>query len=330
MKKQLGQFYTKRAKYIIGNLLDIYPLNSVVIDPFAGEADLLNIISKKHKVIGYDIEPKKSYIDLRDSLLNPINYIKKWIITNPPYLARNKNNDKIIYKKYKVSDLYKASLKSIVGCNGGVVILPLNFLCDEDDSFRKYFLSKYKIIKLNIFEKPVFSNTTYTICSFSFIKEKNKKQIFNTTFFPSKEIEKFYIDFDNGYKIGSDFFNLLKNKSNIKVSRLLKGEDSPNSKLFLRAVDTGSEKGKINLTLKDEPFFGKITDRTFATIKLSKDFSLKQQQTICNKFNKILNFYRKKYHSLFLTNYRNNFRKRISFKTTYDLISFIIRKLNLL
>jgi len=42
--------------------------------------------------------------------------------------------------------------------------------------------------------------------------------------------------------------------------------------------------------------------------------------------NKILNEYREKYDSLFLTNYRDNNRKRISFTLVYTLINYSIIK----
>jgi len=332
MKKQLGQFYTKRAEYIVENLLKIYPIGSIIIDPFAGENDLLNLVSNKHKIIGYDIQPKKYNIIKNDSLLNPISYNNKWIITNPPYLARNKNKDKIIYDKYQVNDLYKASMKAINGCNGGIVIVPLNFLCNKDNDFRKWFLSQNEIKRINIFEEQVFDDTAYTVCSFSFIKKENTSQFINVVFYPSGQKERFFIDYKNGYKIGSDFYNLIENKSNIKVSRLLLNETS-NSNIFLKAIDTGSKNGIIKLEINKNYYYGKQTDRAFATIKFSKKISIKNQALICKSFNNILNKYRKKYHSLFLTNYRNSTkhlaRKRISFNTAYSLVGHILKILDI-
>ena len=41
----------------------------------------------------------------------------------------------------------------------------------EHTPFIQSFLEKYNIILLNIFEEQVFDDTTYTICSFQFLKQ---------------------------------------------------------------------------------------------------------------------------------------------------------------
>jgi hypothetical protein len=321
-KRKLGQFYTKNSSYITTGLLDIFNKDDIVIDPFCGEWDLLKLI--KNKKEGYDIDPKNKETLLRDSLLNPINFEGKAIITNPPFLAKNKNRDKNIYNLFNVDDLYEASLLSIIGCEKGIIILPLNFFSSNRNKIRKIFLSNYKIIRLNIFEEKVFDDTSYTICSFSFVKEKNIEQKLNCFFFPSGENKTFEIKEKDGFLIGAEIFNLQK--STVKIKRLLIGGVS-NSNLFLSAIDTGSKEGKINLSIKDY-YYGKNTDRAFATIVFDKDFSLGEQIIISEKFNNKLNYYRKKYNSLFLTNYRNSTsymaRKRIGFDLAYNLISNII------
>lgn len=53
------------------------------------------------------------------------------------------------------------------------------------------------------------------------------------------------------------------------------------------------------------------------------------QKYIIEQFNILLNFYRDKYNSLFLTNYRESntiARKRISFDLIYTLVNHIIYK----
>ena len=96
-KKNRGQFYTTNSSYI----LEGFPLppNDVrcVIEPFAGKGDLIDWV-KNAGYIGniesYDIEPKNTGIVKRDTLVNPPNYENTWIITNPPFLARNKSEKK--------------------------------------------------------------------------------------------------------------------------------------------------------------------------------------------------------------------------------------------
>lgn len=86
----------------------------------------------------------------------------------------------------------------------------------------------------------------------------------------------------------------------------------------------------------EEPFYGKNTDRVFATILIKPNNEnnktiiedTENQEEIIEDFNIYLNKMRKKYNSLFLTNYREskngNGRKRISFKLCYKLINDLL------
>ena len=107
-KKDLGQFYTTNYSYILQNL-KIPEKEKNIIEPFAGQGDLLNFIEKKDgvNIEYYDIDPKKQFIIKRDTLLNPPEYKNKFVITNPPYLARNKSDNKELFDKYNQNDLYK-------------------------------------------------------------------------------------------------------------------------------------------------------------------------------------------------------------------------------
>lgn len=346
-KTQLGQFFTKNSNYIVGNLLDIFPKKSIIVDPFVGEGDLLKIIPNSHPliptniekiqkniiinnkrmIIGFDIDKKIKGAIYKDTLNNPPDYTGVWIITNPPYLARNKNKDKSLYNKYNLGDLYKIALKTIMKAEGGIIIIPLNFFSSSNFKLRNEFLSNFKIIKMNIFDEKVFNDTDYTVCSFSFKKEKQTKQTLNSTIYPNKIKKTFEIDIKDNFIIGSEFFNLIKS-NDLKIKRLVKG-GTPNSDIYLRAIDTGTPQGRISLSLNNNHLYAKDSDRTFATIILDKNYSLDEQKIICQKFNELLEYYRNKYHSLFLTNYRNSSksyaRKRISFNDAYSLISYIIK-----
>jgi tRNA G37 N-methylase Trm5 len=332
-KSELGQFFTTNSKYITQSLLSVFEEDDTVVDPFAGNWDLLNLIKDKcTKVEAYDIDPKNTLTEKRDSLLNPCSYSNKKILTNPPYLARNKFNDKTIFDVYATDDLYKAALKSISSSDGGVIILPLNFLSSSDDSTRKEFLNLFKITKMNIFEEQVFDDTSYTVCAFSFVRKTSrmKKFSFKATIFPSKEKIDIILNEEHSYRVGEDYFNDLAAGEQIKISRLREGAVS-NSNLFLRALDSGSNSGRISLSVADKPFFGKNTDRAFATLVLPVELTIKQQQDIADRFNLKLEEYRKQYNSLFLSQFRNSTasgaRKRISFDEAYALVGSVLIEL---
>ena len=147
-KKKYGQYYTTNCDYILKDF--IIPNNVKLIEPFVGQGDLVKW-SKRNDWDLYDIDPKINAIT-QNTLLNPPDYKDKYVITNPPFLAKNKNKDKTIYEKYNVGDLYKAAIKSfIIGdIIGGILIVPLNFLCDRDKNLRNLFFKKYSIDKVKI------------------------------------------------------------------------------------------------------------------------------------------------------------------------------------
>ena len=102
-KSQLGQFYTTNYDYILQNMVIPEGINHI-IEPFVGKGDLLNFLKNKDKynLELYDIEPSfddflsrsgKKVIQ-KDTLEDPPCYDEKFVLTNPPYLARNKNTNK--------------------------------------------------------------------------------------------------------------------------------------------------------------------------------------------------------------------------------------------
>ena len=117
------QHFTSNFETILYNI-DFHPAEA--IDPFAGNCDLVSYSPNTNWEL-YDIDVKKPCVIQRDTLLNPPSYEGKSVITNPPYLARNKANDKKIFDKYQVDDLYKAAILSIIGCKDGILIIPINF-----------------------------------------------------------------------------------------------------------------------------------------------------------------------------------------------------------
>ena len=318
-KQQLGQFYTSNSKHITCNLLDIFNANDVIVDPFAGNNDLINLLPN-HKTLSFDIDPQNDNIIKNDSILNPIDYTDKWIFTNPPYLSRNKNKDKSLYNKFHLDDLYKIAVKTIIGCKGGILILPINFFSSTDNTIRSLFLKNYIVKRVNVFETPVFDDTTYNICSFSFIKQENDEQNISFFFYPSNKT--LTIEMKEPYIIGNEIYNL--EQSHIKVSRLLIDEE-PSSYMFLNAIDRRDD--LISLSYNEEPYYGKKTDRVFATISFNTHLTKQHQLDIIKLFNEKLNYYRDKYNSLFLPNYRDNNRKRIPFKLAYILISNSLKEI---
>lgn len=327
-KKELGQFFTTNSEYITSGLLNIFPKGATIVDPCAGNWDLLNLVKDKFKVEAYDIDPKNKQTEKRDSILNPPNFGGKWIFTNPPYLYKSRAKEKLLFEKYHTDDLYKASMLTMLEeAEGGVLIIPLNFFCASDKEIRKKFLSEFEVKKLKIFEKTVFADTDIPVCAFSFVRKENTEQVLNTTFLPQGKKKKFHVKYDEGYTIGAEIFNLKQ--SNIEVKRLINLKEKPAlSYLHLRCIDTGTEQGKVEMFWSRERYFGHEDRRGYITLTFNEHIPIKFQKSLIIDFNKKLNKYRKQYRGMFLPSFKScgkdMIKKRIGYKTVYTLVSNIL------
>lgn len=318
------QHYTTRAEYILQGLVDYIPKDAKVIEPFVGEGDLLGCFPKWECL--YDIEPSPLMPNAiqQDTLKNPPDYKGRWVITNPPFLAKNKAADKSLFLKYGLDDLYKITLHTLLESEGGVIIVPLNFITDEySDVVRKEFLSKFKIDRINVFKTPVFPSTTYSVCAFAFHREENTKQNFICRI-PEEEIEfEMFLSSKYGYRYGGEIFAQLDKQKNY-FSRLLKDREPEGfiTNLKLYGLDTRTE--LIHITYESEYYYGKPTDRIYLTFVCLKELDEGTQKLLAEKFNIKLNEIRKQYHNLILTNYRDYNRKRIGFDLAYKLLSYLL------
>jgi len=382
MKNKLGQFYTTNHKQILNGMKIPDTINEKkiknIIEPFVGKGHLLEFITnkEKYKIECYDIVnpkiqehkinlnnsyvlPLKKYLNKsvvsfkkQDVLKHQLDYSDKFVITNPPYLARNKNKDKSLYDKYSTNDLYKCFIINLIKGKGtpplgGIIIIPLNFWSSmriKDKYLRKQFLDIFKIEKLNIFEKSVFDDTNYTICSFQFkLKSKNENnsciniRIFND----EKEIQTINTKLNkNNYIIGGEIYKLEQNKNKkYNISRLttknkvLCGGNEFNpyiTNILVKCIDDNSRNQiQMSYTKNKDRYIDetpKLSARSYATLVIKPSLNKKQQENLINKFNQFIKKKRQQYNSLFLTNYRENARKRISFKLVYKIINYLLNE----
>lgn len=338
LKKELGQFFTTNYQYILQQL---YIPDNIdhIIEPFCGQGDLINFIKDKdrYSIECYDIESRKEYIIQRDTLMNPPSYKNKFVITNPPYLARNKTIEKNSFDKYNTNDLYKCFLKELLTNQvlGGIVIIPLNFwssIRKADIELRRDFLNIYNVLHLNIFEEQVFEDTSYTICSFQFeLKENNLPNTIDITIYPSKRNINILLNEGNNYMIGGEIYNLHTNDT-YTITRLTgKNKGLSNTNIVAKCIDDNIN-SKICLFYSDDIIkyidnTPNQTARTYATLVIDPVLNEEKQKELIVKFNSYLEASREKYHSLFLTNYRESkdiARKRISFDLVYKIIKHIL------
>ena len=335
-KQNLGQFFTTRYAHILQNL-SIPEDITTIIEPFTGNGDLLNFLDKeKYTIECYDIESRHNFIKTQDTLLIPPDYTNKFILTNPPYLARNKSKNKTLFDKYNVNDLYKCFIKELFSNrpNGGIIIIPLNFwssIRKADIQLRREFLNIYEIIHLNIFEEQVFDDTTTTVCSFQFtLKIQEQIQEFGISIYPSNIFLLIPpLNNSNNYMIGGGIYNLPV-KGYYRITRLTK-KNKQNTNILVKCIDD-NERNMIGLSVVDDNNIyvdntQNQTARTYATLVIEPKIDIFEQKELVKKFNAFLCIWRTTYHSLFLNNYRESkdiARKRISFDLVYKIIEYIL------
>lgn len=274
--------------------------------------------------------------------------------------ANSQTKDLYFSKNNSVfEDLYQVSLNAMIDSNEGIMIVPLNFLSAENSRrIREIFFNKFKIVKLNIFSEQVFDDTTYNVISFYYKKKSSFEDtiITDAHIFPDNHKIKLELSRNYNWQLGGEFiskvnsvknllgvyrltvkdlksgpasvrlaFNNIKDIEEHKLDSTLE-EAIKNNIMFLRAIDSKNGK-KIQLedirNYKVYGLVGKETSRNMAYLMFKKPLPLKEQVELIELFNKELNEARDKHLSFFLTNFRDNNRKRISFDFTYKLLNYI-------
>lgn len=314
--------YTTESEMICGNLIQYIPADAKLIEPFVGGEDLVQLFPN-HNWETYDVDSNTNAQHYQDTLLNPPDYTGKWVITNPPFLAKNKASNKTIFDKYGVDDLYKAFLISILECEGGIAIVPTNFLSDERTSdIRKKFFNRFEILELNIFTIPVFKTTTYSVCSFAFKRAEiaDEREI-KCNVMPDNISYNITLHQSYGYRLGGDIVSKIENHKNY-FGRLT-ATTAPTkfiTNIKLYGLDTRSE--RIHVAFED-PFVGKNTDRVYATFVCDMEISEEDQKKMIDLFNQKFEQFRLDTFDLALTNYRDYNRKRVGFDFAYRFLSMV-------
>jgi hypothetical protein len=218
---------------------------------------------------------------------------------------------------------------------GGILIIPLNFwssIRKNDIILRKEFLKRFDILHLNIFEQQVFSDTTYTVCSFQFqLKIDSIMKEINISIYPCGKEIKTILSEHNNFMIGGHIYN-LKINGNYTINRITKNnKNDANTNILVKCIDD-NEDNKIGLSIVDNKDVyvdntPNLSARTYASLIINPVLNAGEQKKLVDKFNTYLNGEREKYHSLFLTNYRESkdiARKRISFDLVYKICQYLL------
>ena len=282
LKKIKGQFYTTKSSYILDGL-PLPPQDcKCVVEPFVGKGDLIEWLKQKdykQPIVAYDIDPKWNETIQQDTLLNPPDYTDSWVLTNPPYLARNKQTDKTIYDKYKTNDLYKCFILSLTqqsNYKGGIMIIPAGFFFSprQVDIFcRNRFMKKNKLICVRYFEERVFDDTPTTVVAVVFERSSTilKEQDVVWERYPMKDKKVFKMYADSAWIIGGDIYT-LPISSSISIRRSVNGQELKEGEqqtfMTLRALDSGKADGRLCMYYKKDYIYpAKESSRTYATMR---------------------------------------------------------------
>jgi hypothetical protein len=331
MKRARGQFYTTRSAYILDGVA-VPP--GPIVEPFAGQGDLIDWMRAEGyqgEVRAYDIDPKRPDIERRDTLAHPPTYRDAYVLTNPPYLARNKSSDKTMFDRYETSDLYKCFILSMIEgqCLGGVMLIPAGFFFSPrvmDARCRAAFMRRYRVTSVKYFEESVFEDTTTTIVVVSFQRSDQDLLQQDVEWFiePSHQRKTFRVCDAYNWIIGGEVYHLPV-RAELTVRRYCgeKRADEQCTNLTLHAIDGV---GAAQIALDYKPGHTAIeATRTFATLCVGGAvLSEEQQQELCRRFNAFMKQKREETHSLFLPQFREYARKRIPFELAYLIVRYLL------
>jgi len=170
-KSNLGQFNTKSAVWLKPQVLEFIQHSRCihVLDPFAGEGDLLYALKKYGfvSITGYDIDVEINrkygwyWNDSLESL--PLEPASTIVVTNPPYLAKNSahrnqlDNYKYFINYPEYEDLYQIALYKILAqYKYSVFIIPETYFLTN--LFKEY------LNNITILEENPFEDTDCPVC----------------------------------------------------------------------------------------------------------------------------------------------------------------------
>jgi len=316
-KRDLGQYFTQDAvwlrPHIKDHLLRLRSTYTSCVDPFAGDGHLLALAGEMgFKTHGHDIDPGRclanGWGEATDSIRHVIHYTGGFVLTNPPYLAKNSAKrikspmveyfspgfvPEISLKDLNVlDDLFKLAIERTVRVyDDSVWIVPESGIQDLDQ------LQSWKSMlhSITILEKNPFSDTEHPVCVMVFSKTK-----------PLQEVWK------NDTLLGTydDLHRLHLQALAAPTSSVQMTFNDPNGSLGYRAVDGTKEDDsmRIKFCRGEELGYGrhriKVSSRHLTYISTSVPDAMLDQ--VIDEANRRIEAYREATHDVFLTAFMGN------------------------
>lgn len=322
-KQKTGSYYTTKADELLTGLEHIVS-NARVIEPFAGGGDLTSWCKRN----GATSVLERDLIWGQDSILAPDFADSDTVVTNPPYLSKNKNKDKTPYNKWGQSDLYKCHMASLVSSDiqRGILVLPSNFISESNSKIRDLFFSRFKLDYVRYYRYPIFEDATTGICVISFSRWTPTDTMMvpiDTHYTDSVVSDEYELRSEYGWLPGVEFFqHIYADPTPLNVNILREGKGT---NILISLLTNG--KYPLGAHYNDgETFYA--SEKTFTTyqVKLDMDVSDSVQREVVEKYNQILYGYMDQYESLFLANYMGAEQKIKSRRYSGLLLSRCIKE----
>lgn len=304
-KQDLGQFFTKNDVWLKTQIEEFIMKSgkSIVLDPFCGGGDLLEVAKKLGftDCRGMDIDKKLKWT-YNDSLKG-IARTDGIIITNPPYLAKNSAKRKLSssYKYFEdnnYTDLYQIALARILeSADTAVAIIPESYILTN--------LFMDRLASITVIEDNPFEDTECPVCVACFdnkAKELSAISVYKNTdwLFNMDELWRYKKTPKNAVPVA---FNDVK--GNIGI-RCIDGVSAKDNICYTRPEDLNYDLSKIG-----------VSSRSVTVASIETDRPVKKIITAANE---ILNDYREKTKDLLLCPFKGNQsdntrRRRLDFTT---------------
>ncbi len=318
-KSKLGQFYTTNSQEVLAGFH--VPDGVHVVEPFCGKGDLLVILNDSHDISMFDIDPQNERTEQRDCLLDPPDYDDRFVLTNPPYLARNKSEEKTVFDAYNENDLFKCFIRSMLQSSpvGGIMILPVNFLSSvrkADVELRLAFMGSNELTRCALFDKQMFDDTSYDVCVVQFERTTGPVNDAVPVIVGGEELS---IDMSSGV-ICPEIY-ALEDSGTYAVGRSTHHSPGTPTNLVVHCLD-GAQPIRMELTESPADYVDnteRSSCRTRLLLSVHPAISHDQQRRLARDFNSKLNSFRQSSASLFLPGFRDHGRKRIPFELVYTI-----------
>ena len=329
-KRDLGQFFTRDSvwlrPHIRRHIEALGERYSTCVDPFAGDGHLLQLANKMNfQTIGHDIDAEicktRGWGEPNDSILNVKVGADAFVLTNPPYLAKNsaKRIKSPMVKYFSpgfislpdesrlnvLDDLFKLAIEqTIAEYDDSVWIVPESGIQDLD----KLSHWKDQLHSVTILEDNPFDDTEHPVCVMIFSTSKPLNQIWknDTLLGTYDELRRVHNQTAKGpTKLTDMKFNAPKGTLGYRAVDGTREDGSMRIK-FCRGEELGYDRSKIK---------GTSRHLTYIEIKLEGDLLDK----VIAEANRRIDAYRQATHDVLLTAFMGNTksgerRRRLDYK----------------